>query len=507
MTTPARSVVVLGTASHVGKSAVVAGLCRLFRRRGIEVAPFKSQNMALNSTVTPSGHEIGRAQGMQAEAAGLEPCVEMNPILLKPSGRGRVQVVLRGKVDRTMTAEEYYREKPRIFAEALQCHQELAKRFELIVVEGAGSASEVNLADRDIVNLPLARAIDAPCLIVADIDRGGIFASLVGTWTLCDADDRRRIRGFVVNKFRGERSLFADGVEFLEARTGWPCVGVLPHVDWLSLDEEDSVGLQSRRQAAREDGEMLDVAIVRLPHMSNYTDFAPLEQSNVGVRYVDRSDGLSGADLIILPGTKNTLDDLLWVRQQGFEETVRRSHAGGACVLGICGGYQMLGVEVRDLEGVESAHGAVAGIGLLDVDTTMAADKITHQVEAVDLETGQPVRGYEIHMGRTSGRAGSLPPFFRVLRRGADLVDDPDGANTDGVYGTYLHGLFDNEGFTAAFLRRVAERRGKALSFRSRFFKQQVYDRWADVLEQELRLDVLEQIIGRPLAGHVSVSG
>lgn len=502
----ARSLMVLGTASHAGKSSMVAGLCRLFRRRGISVAPFKSQNMALNSFVTASGHEIGRAQAMQAEAAGLEPCVEMNPILLKPSGRGRMQVVLRGTVERTMTADEYYREKPRFFAEALQCHQELAKRFEFVVIEGAGSASEVNLADRDIVNLPLARAIDAPCLIVADIDRGGIFASLVGTWALCDEHDRRRIRGFIVNKFRGERSLFADGVEFLEARTGWACIGVLPHVDWLSLDEEDSVGLHSRRPAATDDGEMLDVRVIRLPHISNYTDFAPLEQSNVRVRYVDRSDDLAGADLIVLPGTKNTLDDLLWLRQHGFEDTLRRSRAGGAHVLGICGGYQMLGVEVRDPEGVESVHRAVAGIGLLDIETTMAADKITRQVEAVDLESGQPVRGYEIHMGRTRRRAGASPPLFRVLRRGAEAVDEPDGANGDGVYGTYLHGLFDNEGFTAAFLRRVAERRGKALSFRSRFFKQQVYDRWTDVLEQELRLDVLEDIIGRPLTGHVSVS-
>lgn len=501
----ARSLVVLGTASHAGKSAVVAGLCRLFRRRGVAVAPFKAQNMALNSYVTPTGGEIGRAQAMQAEAAGLEPCIEMNPILLKPSGRGRVQVVLRGKVDRTMSASEYYCEKPRFLAEVLECHAALTQRFELIVVEGAGSAIEVNLADRDIVNLPLARAIDAPCLLVADIDRGGIFASVVGTHALCDADDRARIRGFIVNKFRGERSLFADGVEFLEARTGWPCLGVLPHQDWLTLDEEDSVALDSRTTIACFGDDALDVAIIRLPHISNYTDFAPLEQSNVQVRYVERSDRLARADLIILPGTKNTLDDLLWLKQQGFEERLQQCRAKGTTILGICGGYQMLGVVVHDPTGVESIHAAVTGIGLLDVHTTMAPAKTTHQIEAVHPESGQPVRGYEIHMGRTEART-SIRPLFRVLGRGTDIVDEPDGASADGVYGTYIHGLFDNHGFTEAFLRTVAGRRGKTLSFRSVFFKERVYDRWADVLEQELRLDLLGDLVGRPLTSDVSVS-
>lgn len=504
MAPAARSLVVLGTASHAGKSAVVAGLCRLFRRRGLAVAPFKAQNMALNSAVTPSGGEIGRAQVMQAEAAGLEPCIEMNPILLKPSGRGRVQVVLRGKVDRTMSALEYYREKPRFLAQVLDCHAALAKRFELIVVEGAGSAVEVNLADRDIVNLPLARAIDAPCLLVADIDRGGIFASVVGTHALCDADDRARIRGFIVNKFRGERSLFADGVEFLEARTGWPCLGVLPYQDWLTLDEEDSVALESRTAIAPAGGDALDIAVVRLPHMSNYTDFAPLEQSNVRVRYVDRSDRLASADLIILPGTKNTLDDLLWLRQHGFEERLHHCRAEGAVILGICGGYQMLGAAVRDPAGVESVHVAAAGIGLLDVVTTMAVEKTTRQVDAVHPESGHPVRGYEIHMGHTQART-PIRPLFRVLSRGADIVDEPEGATAEGVYGTYIHGLFDSRGFTEAFLRTVAARRGKGLSFWSAFFKERVYDQWADALEQELRLDLLGDLVGRPLTADVSV--
>jgi adenosylcobyric acid synthase len=476
----------------------------VFRRRGIAVAPFKAQNMALNSYVTPSGGEIGRAQAMQAEAAGLAPCIEMNPILLKPSGRGRVQVVLRGKVYGTMTADEYYRERPRFLAEVLACHAALAKQFELLVVEGAGSPVEVNLADRDIVNLPLARALDAPCLLVADIDRGGIFASLVGTCELCDADDRRRIRGFIVNKFRGERSLFADGVDFLETRTGWPCLGVLPHVEWLTLDEEDSVALESRTPTGDADPDTLNVAVVRLPHISNYTDFAPLEQSNVRVRYVDRSEGLRGADLVILPGTKNTLDDLLWLRQQGFEEVLQRCYAERATVLGVCGGYQMLGVDVRDPAGVESDRRTVKGLGLLDVDTTMAVEKTTCQVEAVHVDSGHPIRGYEIHMGRTTSRT-TLRPFVRVLVRGGDMADEPDGASVEGIHGTYLHGLFENHGFTAAFLRGVAERRGKTLRFRSAFSKERVYDRWADVVEQELRLDLLGNIVGRPLSANVSI--
>lgn len=504
MTQHARSLMVLGTASHVGKSVVVAGLCRLLRRRGIAVAPFKSQNMALNSYVTRSGGEIGRAQAMQAEAAGLQPEIEMNPILLKPSGRGRVQVVLNGKVDGTMSASEYYREKPRFLAAALDAHAALANRFDVMVIEGAGSATEVNLADRDIVNLPLARALDVPCILVADIDRGGIFASVVGTHALCDADDRRRIRAFVVNRFRGERSLFDDGIDFLEARTGWPCLGVLPYVDWLTLDEEDSVGLDARQQNASSGHNALDVAIVRLPHISNYTDFAPLEQSSVRLRYVDRSEQLADADLIVLPGTKTTLDDLLWLKANGFEEALQRCRSRGSTILGICGGYQMLGTAVRDPEGVESSHRAVTGLGLLPIQTTMGPEKTTRQVSAVHLDSGQPVDGYEIHMGQTTAES-NVSPFFRIVTRGAKAVDQLDGASADAVYGTYLHGLFDSRGFSEAFLRTVASRRGKAFAFESTFFKERAYDRWADVLENEFKLDRLEEILCRSLSANVPV--
>jgi adenosylcobyric acid synthase len=498
------SLVILGTASHSGKSAIVAGLCRLLRRRGLAVAPFKAQNMALNSFVTASGGEIGRAQAMQAEAAGLEPQIEMNPILLKPSD-GRIQVVLKGKVFGTMTADEYYRQKPLFVAEVLECHRRLAREFDVIVVEGAGSAIEVNLADRDIVNLPLARLIDSPCLLVADIDRGGIFASVVGTCVLCDPDDRARIRGFIVNKFRGERSLFTDGIEFLEARTGWSCMGVVPHLDWLKLDEEDSVALDSRPIVRPAEPGGLSVAVIRLPHISNYTDFAPIEQSNAVVSYVDRTETLLDADLIVIPGTKNTLADLLWLKSRGFEDVLKRRHAHGAAILGICGGYQMLGAEVRDPHGVESEHQSVRGIGLLDVETSMAAEKTTRQVEAVHPESGRPVRGYEIHMGRTNTNAGTVP-FLRVFRRGSERVDEPDGACSEGVFGTYIHGLFDNREFAEAFLRSVATCRGKTFTLRSSFFKEQLYDRWADVLEQELRLDRIQECLGRPLRSDVSVS-
>lgn len=492
-----RNVFVLGTASHSGKSVVAAGLCRLLRNLGIAVAPFKAQNMALNSCVTACGGEMGRAQAVQAEAAGLAPRVEMNPILLKPGGQGRVQVVLKGKVYATLTAQEYYREKPFFLEEVLGCHAELSRHFEILIIEGAGSPVEMNLLDRDLVNLPLARRLEAPCLLVADIDRGGVFAALVGTRELCGDEDRRLIRAFIINKFRGEESLFADGIEFLERRTGWPCLGVLPHVDWLRLEEEDSVALEEKtlRHAGNSS---FDAAVIRLPHLSNYTDFDPLEHSNVSLRYVQGPSGLGSPDLILLPGTKNTLNDLVWLRAQGFESVLRRRFAAGTAIMGICGGFQMLGREVVDPHGEESALGSVPGLGWLDMQTVMAREKITCQAQAVHVPTGLLLRGYEIHMGRTLIRE-TAEPFARVLRRGDSSVDETEGVSRGNLHGTYLHGIFENREFTRVFLAGIARERGKDFVYESSSQKEALYDRWAGLLRERLRLDLLGSILGRRL--------
>ncbi len=497
MTGMAQSLFVLGTSSHAGKSVLTAGLCRLLRRRGISVAPFKAQNMALNSFVTASGGEMGRAQVVQAEACGIQPEVEMNPILLKPSGENCVQVILRGQVFANMSAQEYYQQKSLFFEEVLTCHSELAKRFEIIVIEGAGSPVEMNLLDRDIVNLPLARKINASCLLVADIDRGGVFASIVGTHELCDPEDRHRIRAFVINKFRGQESLFTPGIEFLERRTGWPCMGVLPYLDWLKLEEEDSVALDSK--AVKKDSpKTLNVAVIQFPHLSNYTDFDPLEQSNVSLSYVTTPEDLGRPDLTILPGTKNTLEDLLWLRSNGFEEPIQILAKSGAAVLGICGGFQMLGLRLLDPHKVESNRREVNGLGLLQVETTLTARKTTCQVRAVHLDSGEPVDGYEIHMGQTKAQE-TYPPLFRVLQRGEVATEEYEGVLHGNVAGTYLHGIFENSGFTQNFLASLARKSGKNFRFRSGFNKDQLHERWADFLEEKLKLELLSEIIGRPL--------
>lgn len=460
--------------------------------------------MALNSFVTASGGEMGRAQIVQAEAAGIQPEVEMNPILLKPTGNNVIQVILQGQVYGNMTAGDYYRQKPFFFEKVLRCHTTLSERFELLVIEGAGSPVEMNLLDRDIVNLPLARALHAPCLLVADIDRGGIFASIIGTHALCSGEDRSLIRGFIVNKFRGQESLFTDGVQILETRTGWPCLGIVPHSAWLELEEEDSVALESKQASSLAD-EDLNIAVVRLPHLSNYTDFDPLEQSNACLTYARRPEELGSADLVILPGTKNTLEDLLWLKQQGFKETLQSLSKARVPILGICGGLQMLGLWVRDPQGVESDQKEIAGLGLLELETTLAAEKITCQVEALHLESGEPVKGYEIHMGRTRASA-ELEPLFRVLRRRSDVVDELDGVQKGNLSGTYLHGIFENQGFTRFFLGRVAAARGKPFSFRSRFSKEKLYNRWADLLAERIRLDLLEEIVGLPIRARLRAS-
>jgi adenosylcobyric acid synthase len=473
----ARALMVLGTASHVGKSVLTAALCRILRQDGYRVAPFKAQNMALNSAATPEGLEIGRAQAVQAEAAGLPPSVDMNPVLLKPCGDRRSQLILRGVVAGEVSARDYHHRRTReLFGVVLEAYERLAARHDVIVLEGAGSPAEVNLAESDIVNLRMARAANASCLLVADIDRGGVFASLVGTFALLRPADRRRIRGFVVNRFRGDQTLFRPGVSFLEKRLSRPCLGVVPYLEDLGIEEEDGVALEDRRTVARcwsnQDGRgrRLRVGVVALPRMANFTDFDALAaEPSVALAFLTRAADLLRADVVIVPGSKQTLDDLAWLKREGFAEAIRGHAERGRPVIGICGGMQMLGREVVDAAGLEGG-GRARGLGLLGLRTVLAAEKVTVRARAALCErhlfgrslATAPLDGYEIHLGATSYDPGTSP-LFRLRREGA-ATEIPDGARSaDGrVIGTYLHGLFDSDAFRQALVRALRASAGLA---------------------------------------------
>jgi adenosylcobyric acid synthase len=473
---PVRSLMVLGTASHVGKSVLTAALCRILKQDGFDVAPFKAQNMALNSAATPEGLEIGRAQAMQAEAAGIAPSVDMNPILLKPCGDSRSQLVVRGRVAGEITAAAYHRRRVReLFDVVVESYRRLADRHDVVVLEGAGSPVEVNLAESDIVNMRMARAADAACLLVADIDRGGVFASLVGTFSLLSPEDRRRVRGFVVNRFRGDPSLFRPGVTFLERRLARPCLGVIPHLQDLGLDEEDSVCLETRHGPAtwgddKGKHRRLRMGVIAFPRLSNFTDFDPLfAEPAVDVRFVSRAADLVRADAVVLPGSKQTLDDLAWLKHRGLGNAVRAHADRGGVVIGICGGMQMLGEEISDPEGMEGG-GTRMGLGLLGLRTVLGRDKVTVRARATLLRPelfGQPMRtsaldGYEIHLG-TTVYGPTTRPLFRVRRDGG-AQDGEDGASSAAgrVIGTYLHGFFDSDRFRHAALRALRAAAGLA---------------------------------------------
>ena len=465
----ARTLMVQGTASSVGKSVLATALCRLFHQEGLRVAPFKAQNMALNSFVTPDGGEIGRAQAVQAEAAGVDPSVEMNPILLKPEGDARSQVVVLGKPIGSMTAADYHAHKPRLHAVVAESLTHLRRSFDLVIIEGAGSPVEVNLKDRDIVNMHVARLADAPVLLVGDIDRGGVFAAFVGTIELLEPDERARLAAFVVNKFRGDVGLLAPGLDFIRERTGIPVLGVVPYIDHLRIAEEDSVALESRPRRGRPPRDHLDVAIVRLPRISNFDDFQPLEhEPGVTVRFIeDLMDPLE-PDLLVLPGSKSTASDLAWLRARGLADVVVQRAGRGGPVLGICGGCQMLGHRIRDPHGIESGERVVPSLGLLPIETRFERQKVTAQVRARvscdswlgDALVGE-LSGYEIHMGVIERSRGAAAPF-EIVRRNGQEVRVPDGALDESgtVVGTMIHGIFGNEGVRASLLRFLRRRKG-----------------------------------------------
>ncbi len=456
---------VLGTASHVGKSVVTTAFCRLLAERGVRVAPFKAQNMALNSYVTREGGEIGRAQAAQAEAAGVDARNAMNPVLLKPTG-GVSQVVVDGAPIGVMSARAYYAAKATIWPRIVRAYDRLADEFDVIVLEGAGSPVEVNLVEHDLTNLRMARHADAAVILVADIERGGVFAQLVGTWELLAEADRRRVIGFVINKFRGDVSLLDSGLDFLRERTGVPVLGVLPYRSDLGVDQEDSLGVDettSPEDAQAGPGPLIEIAVIRLPHLSNFTDFDPLKQiPGVRLRYVASVARMGRPDVVILPGTKATVLDLDWLRETGLAGAIvaQSTEPSSPTIVGICGGFQMLGRVLEDPHQVESPRISAEGLGLLGVSTRFAAEKHRHRVQGRPVDGGPSIVGYEIHMGETTRDEG-VRSCFELTREsdGVTLLDgaaDPSGR----IFGTYVHGLFDRPAYAADFVGRLRERRG-----------------------------------------------
>ena len=504
------ALIVCGTGSDVGKSHVVTGLCRVLARQGVAVAPFKAQNMALNSFVTPGGGEIGRAQAVQALAARVEPEVAMNPVLLKPTGERASQVVVMGRPVAHLDAAAYQQAKADLLPTVLGALADLRRRFDVVLIEGAGSPTEINLADGDIVNLRLAAlAGTVPAVVVGDIDRGGVFAALYGTVALLSDELRPLVRGFVINKLRGDPALLGCGPTDLERRCGVPTLGVLPYVHDVALDAEDSLALDGRRPTAASPpaGEGLDVAAVRFPRLSNFTDLDALAvEPGVSVRLVDHAAALGDPDLVILPGTKATVADLEWLRGRGLDRAVAAAITRGSVVVGICGGCQMMGRTIVD--DVESGRGAVPGLGWLPVDTVFRREKVTRQRRGRAL--GHRVSGYQIHHGQVSAGRGART-WLRLddaYGTGDDGVTT-DGASPDGdggaVLGTTLHGLFDEDGFRTGFLADVGRRRGRAFvpaGVRFAAARQAQIDRLADLLEAHLDLAAVEALIKEGEGSH-----
>lgn len=461
---------VQGTSSHAGKSILVAALCRILARDGLRVAPFKAQNMSLNSYATPDGGEIGRSQAVQAAAAMVSPRVEMNPVLLKPEGERRSQVVVMGRPQAVASPREYHRLQAAIWKQVTPALDRLRSEFDVVVIEGAGSPAEINLKRQDIVNMRVAIHARAPVVLVGDIDRGGVFAQLIGTMELLEPEERARVKGYVINKFRGDPSLLDPGLDFLTERTGVPVVGVLPYFSDIHIPEEDSLGLAPGAPA--DDETAVDVAVIRLPHIANFDDFDPLRhEPGVHLRYVNGAAEFGSPDLVVIPGSKTTISDLDWIRSEGIDGLILAARRSGTPVVGICAGYQMLGMRLLDPLRVESSRAEAPGLGLLPISTTFTGDKATHQTFVRVVGDHGLLRGcrdteavgYEIHMGETTGQ-DVLRPFV-IQTRSARPVDLPEGAlDEDGLtLGTYLHGLFQNRGLRRSVLECAAIRRGLVL--------------------------------------------
>ncbi len=518
---PAATIMLQGTASDVGKSLLAAALCRIFKQDGRRVAPFKSQNMSLNSYVTLDGKEIGRAQGMQADAAGIAATTDMNPILLKPKKDMASQVVVHGKPigdwDARAYREQYLPRAERIVKDALA---RLRDEYEMVVLEGAGSPAEVNLKDRDIVNMRLAAWADAPVILVADIDRGGVFAQVVGTMEILEPEERRRVKGVIINKFRGDLSLLKSGLAWLEHRIGKPVLGVVPYLDNLPLEDEDSASLDGKSGFGDSNAEAagarpIDIAVIRLPRISNFTDFDPLlQEPGVRVRYVRSVREWGEPDVVILPGSKNTIEDLRFLRESGLEGMLRNHIGSGGRVTGICAGYQMMGSRLLDPHFVESDVPELRGLDIFPMETVFAPDKRTEQVcgslaaEGFGGEPGAPVAGYEIHMGQTRFLSPVVSPFRIRPARGPETPESyhADGAvSSDGkLWGTYIHGIFHNDLFRFGWLNEVRRSKGLEASSSPVAFcslREQAFDRLAEHFRQHVDMERIYEIAERGAAG------
>ncbi len=486
---------VLGTGSDVGKSITATALCRILRNRGVRVAPFKAQNMSNNSFVTMEGGEIGRAQVAQAEASGLPPSIHMNPVLLKPSSSMGSQVVLQGKVHGRMDAAEYHAFKPRLRKAVLDSFNRLREAYDVIVMEGAGSCCEMNLKDHDLVNFSMAKAAGASCLLVGDIDRGGIFAQLLGSYHLMTGKERQLTAGFLINKFRGDPRLFDSGIDYIERKSGKPVLGVIPCYNDITIDPEDSVVVQEDRRSLHPlRSDAVNIGVLRLPSISNFTDLETLaREPGVVLNYLFRPGELDERyDLLVIPGAKNVMEDAVWLGRSGWKRAVSRFVETGGRVVGICGGYQLLGRRISDPHGVESDRSQVRGIGILPADTVLGGDKVVQRVTGTCLMNRKRISGYEIHMGRTRIYGRGAAPLLRIHRPGSGVSwDDGLFVNDGRVLGTYVHGILDTSGFRQELLNAI--RRGKGLkerpSRKGRLSRFQEYDRLAEHFEAHCDVD------------------
>jgi adenosylcobyric acid synthase len=493
-----------GTGSHVGKSVLVAALCRIFAQDGYRVAPFKAQNMALNSYVTWDGKEIGRAQAVQAQAAGIIPSVLMNPILIKPNTDTSAQVIVMGKPIGAIDAREYGKNRAELTSVIADAYARLSKDYDLVIIEGAGSPAEINLRDRDIVNMDVAKMADAPVLLVGDIDNGGVLAWFVGTLQLLSPDERDRVCGFIINKFRGDRGLLQSGVDFLERETQKRVFGVIPYFRDIAIPEEDSLQGRLKRGSIQRDDACVNVGILELPHISNFTDFDPLDaEPDVRVQYIGRPEDLHDIDALIIPGTKNTIADLDYLYEFGFVERVHQLASRGTTIIGICGGYQMLGQRIEDPHRTESTRESIQGLGLLDVETSLAKEKTTAQVEATCVFNGVRVRGYEIHHGRTTLQGGAEPAFTGVVWQDVDCLTKQSGTNDgartpDGnIWGTTIHGLFENFAFRRAVIDSLREAKGLAPRSDATdvWNLDQEYNKLAELVRAHLDMDAIRALL------------
>ena len=501
-----KKIMLQGTASNVGKSIITTGLCRIFKQDGYNVIPFKSQNMALNSFITKEGLEMGRAQVSQAEACGIDPIADMNPILLKPNGNNKSQVIVRGKVVGDMSSKEYHEYKLQLTEVLGDIFEEFEEKYDVVVMEGAGSCAEINLMERDISNMGMAEIANAPVIIIGDIDRGGVFASLAGTMLLLPDEYKKRVKGVIINKFRGRKELLDSGIKMLEDIIKVPVLGVLPYTD-IKIEEEDSVTTRFKQKVNKGN---IHIEVVRTPHMSNFTDFNIFEtQEDVSLRYVDFGESFGDPDIVIIPGTKSTIDDLMFLRKNGLENQIKELHRRGKLIIGICGGYQMLGKVLKDPYHVENDLEEVEGIGLLDVETTFEMEKTTTQVKAILDEnfhgylenlSGKEVSGYEIHMGITKRNENSNN-FVTVKQKLEQKVNYQVGSvNKEcNVFGTYIHGIFDDIDFTRTVLNNIRKMKNlepiesNVKSFKE--FKNQQYDKLADYLREHLDMEKIYEIM------------